>query len=279
MQGVTRAQAEEYVHKSETLLREVMKEAGDVLREAVKVIPPEASATDGLVVWDGADIWMLPGLAASADGSTTGGVASKGVRRRMHLRSNPEIIKLDPAVDTFKEAYLAWADASQASGEGFGTEVWREHIAEALSDPSEWAALQATFATLVPSSIPEEVFWVRYFFRVHQIEAEENRRKALLQATAENEDDFSWEDDEDESVDTKEASTFANPLESSQHTLAPPRTTSTSDVLSLPSSHTQSPRVSSEESYDVVSGNASSTGVTEAEEEEEEGEEEDNDWE
>lgn len=25
------------------------------------------------------------------------------------------------------------------------------------------------------------MFWVRYFFRVHQIEAEENRRKALLQ--------------------------------------------------------------------------------------------------
>ncbi|KAG6378221.1 hypothetical protein JVT61DRAFT_13920 [Boletus reticuloceps] len=210
MQGVTRAQAEEYVHKSEALLREVMKEAGDVLREAVKVIPPEASATDGLVVWDGADIWMLPGLAASADGSTTAGAASKGkgkevdsgpssgrpsedARRAVatraesllkQLRSNPEIIKLDPAVDTSKEAYLAWADASQASGEGFGTQVWRERVAEALSDPSDGAALQATFATLVPSSIPEEVFWVRYFFRVHQIEAEENRRKALLQATA-----------------------------------------------------------------------------------------------
>lgn len=41
VQDVTRAQAEEYVHKSEALLHEVMKEAVDVLREAVKVIPPE----------------------------------------------------------------------------------------------------------------------------------------------------------------------------------------------------------------------------------------------
>ena len=33
---------------------------------------------------------------------------------------------------------------------------------------------------VVPSCMPEEVFWVRYFFRVHQIEQEENRRKDLL---------------------------------------------------------------------------------------------------
>ncbi|KAH0827466.1 hypothetical protein J3R83DRAFT_4156 [Lanmaoa asiatica] len=310
VQGVTRAQAEEYVHKSEALLREAMKEAGDVLWEAVRVIPPEEGSTDAPVAWDGADIWMLPSLAANADGSTTAGSASKGKGREVdsgpssgrrsedlrravatraesllkQLRSNPEIIKLDPAMDTSRDTYLAWADASEASGEGFGTRVWGEHIAEALSDPSDGAALQATFDALVPSSMPEEVFWVRYFFRVHQIEAEESRRKALLQATAENEDDFSWEDDEDESVsasDMKEAPTSAIPLESSQHTLAPPRTTSTSDVLSLPSSHVQSPRESSDDSYDVVSGNVSSTGAVEAEgeeegeEEEEDGEEED----
>ncbi|KAI9572222.1 hypothetical protein HD554DRAFT_2068040 [Boletus coccyginus] len=207
VQGVTRAQAEEYVHKSEALLREAMKEAGDVLREAVKVIPPEGSSTDPPVVWDGTDIWMLPGLAANADVSTTAGSTSKGkgkevdsgpssrrpsedARRAVatraesllkQLRSNPEIIKLDPAVDTSRDAYLAWADASVASGEGFGTKVWGERVAEALSDPSDGAALQANFDALVPSSMPEEVFWVRYFFRVHQIEAEEYRRKALLQ--------------------------------------------------------------------------------------------------
>lgn len=224
VQGVTRAQAEEYVQKSEALLREAMKEVGDVLQEAVKVIPPEeGGSTDAPVVWDGTDIWMLPSLAANAD--VTAGSASKGkgkevdsgpssrrpsedARRAVatraesllkQLRSNPEIIKLDPAVDTSKDAYLAWADASEASGEGFGTKVWGERIAEALSDPSGGAVLQATFDALgmisfissrittssfplpVPSSIPEEVFWVRYFFRVHQIEAEENRRKALLQ--------------------------------------------------------------------------------------------------
>jgi hypothetical protein len=174
VQGVTRAQAEEYVHKSEALLRDVMKEAGEVLREAVKVIPPEASSTNVHAVWDGTDIWMLPGLAANADGPTTADSASKGkgkeidsgpssgrpsedARRAVatraesllkQLRSNPEIIKLDPAVDTSNDAYLAWADVSEGSGEGFGTKVWGERIAEALSDPSDGAALQATFDTL-----------------------------------------------------------------------------------------------------------------------------------
>lgn len=224
MQGVTRAQAEEYVHKSEALLREAMKEAGDVLREAVKVIPPEGSATDAPVVWDGSDIWMLPGLAAHAEGSATAGSASKrkgkevdsgppsgrpseDARRAVatraesllkQLRNNPEITKVDPAVDTSNDAYLAWADTSEASGEGFGTKAWGERIAGALSDPSDGTALQTTFDALgmipfissmittsffppVPSFMPEEVFWVRYFFRVHQIETEENRRKALLQ--------------------------------------------------------------------------------------------------
>ncbi|KIK97134.1 hypothetical protein PAXRUDRAFT_825264 [Paxillus rubicundulus Ve08.2h10] len=291
VQGVTRAQAEEYVHKSEAMLREAMKEAGEVLREAVKVIPPEAdSAGTSGFVWDGSNVWMLPGLAADADGGRSSGSSSKGKgkesdsgpssRRQLEdsrravatraesllkqLRSNAEIIKLDPAIDTSNEAYLAWAEASEASGEGFGTQVWSERVAEALSDPLDGTALQSTLDTLVPSHMPEEVFWVRYFFRVHQIEAEETRRKALLQGTTENEDDFSWEDDEDESATTSGAKdAAARSLASSQRTLAPPRRTSVADVQSLPSSHAQSPAVSrreSEDSYDVVSGNVSNAG-------------------
>lgn len=77
--------------------------------------------------------------------------------------------------------------------------------------------------------------------------------------------------------DTKQMQGSAYPLESSQHTLAPPRTTSASDVPSLPSSHAQSPRESSEESYDVVSGNASSAVEADEDEDEEEDEEDEED--
>jgi hypothetical protein len=109
--------------------------------------------------------------------------------------------------------------------------------------------LSGTDFAPVPSVMTEEVFWTRYFFRVYQIEREAERRKALLQGeflvkselpptpinrlgTSDSEDAFSWEDDEEE---PSSAPVPANPP------LQNPTTT-------------HSPRESSEESYDVVSG-------------------------
>lgn len=111
------------------------------------------------------------------------------------------------------------------------------------------------FRLVVPSAMPEEVFWTRYFFRVHQIEREAERRKALLQGkflvkpdlfsvlierlgTSDSEDAFSWEDDDEEP--------------------------SSAPVPSNPPSQvsmTHSPRESSEESFDVVSGRNSGENV------------------
>lgn len=34
---------------------------------------------------------------------------------------------------------------------------------------------------LVPSELTSTVFWTRYFFRAHQIEAEEEKRKLLIE--------------------------------------------------------------------------------------------------
>jgi len=98
------------------------------------------------------------------------------------------------------------------------------------------------------------VFWTRYFFRVHQIEREAERRRALLQGgflvesnpppglikrlgTSDSEDAFSWEDDDDEPSSA--------PVPGNPSPQKPPR----------------SPRESSEESYDVVSGRNSGENV------------------
>ena len=35
--------------------------------------------------------------------------------------------------------------------------------------------------TIVPSEITREIFWERFFFRLHQINQEEERRKALIE--------------------------------------------------------------------------------------------------
>jgi len=169
VQGVTRAQAEEYVHKSEVIFREAVREAGEVIRDAVKVIPPEEveGESNAGTVWDGTDIWMLPGLATSAEGNMhnskgkekdRGGfsrrsddlraVATRAESLLKQLRGNPEIIKIDPAIDSSKESYLAWADDLEATGTGFGTKVWSERTAQALSDPNDGSVLQATLDTL-----------------------------------------------------------------------------------------------------------------------------------
>lgn len=281
VQGVTRAQAEEYVHKSEVILREAMKEASEVLRDAVKVIPPEEAGTEPSagVVWDGADVWMLPGLTAGAEGSKgnskgkakesdSSGRQSEDARRAVatraesllkQLRSNPEIIKVDPAVDSSKQSYLAWVDELEASNAGFGTEAWSGRIAEALSDLHDGPSLQDTLDSLVPSYMPEEVFWVRYFFRVHQIEQEENRRKALFQATSDKDEDFSWEDEEEELESARPSHTSVRSVES-QRTLAPHTTATTGDEHSTSLSPALSPRLSSEDSYDLVSATVSNAG-------------------
>jgi len=53
----------------------------------------------------------------------------------------------------------------------------------------------------VPGELSEDVFWIRYFFRVYQINQEEEQRKAVLSAgPADQDDDFSWEDEDEDSA-------------------------------------------------------------------------------
>lgn len=303
VQGVTRAQAEEYVHKSEHLLREAMKEASEALRDAVKVIPPEESggySNQGLI-WDGTDVWMLPmeggdvkGKGKEMDLGISSGRQSEDARQAVatraqallkQLKSNSEIIKLDPEADTASETFHAWVSEAQSKDEHPGTKFWSERIARTLSDTDDGQTLQETFDALVPSILSDDEFWTRYFFRVYQIEQEEMRRKALIHGANQTEEDFSWEDDDDESVAPESQSVGAlKSSMSSQRTLAP-KAADTSDVQSLPNSSqfntpmTMSPRESSEDSYDVVSGNVSAAGDAQEHVQKEEEEEEESDWE
>ncbi|KAJ3830149.1 hypothetical protein F5880DRAFT_1517664 [Lentinula raphanica] len=271
LQGVTRAQAEEYVHKSEVLLRDAVKEAGEVLRDAVKVIPPDeaaaASSNTGLI-WDGSDMWMLPSdsgeIPTSSKGQGKGNpqsaVATRAEALLKRLNSDPSILKHDPEADGgVKEVYLQWIASSVDSMEG-GIEGahWSARIDELLKS-EDGKILHDTLDSLVPSELTTNEFWKRYFFRVHQIQSEEDKRKALLQGTMENEDEFSWEDDE---VDEGSTSTSTAPkvpkIQGPDSELAVKKTSAPSSQVHTPA--TTSPRVSSEESYDVVSGNVSASG-------------------
>ncbi|KAJ3733479.1 hypothetical protein DFJ43DRAFT_1067318 [Lentinula guzmanii] len=290
LQGVTRAQAEEYVHKSEVLLRDAMKEAGEVLRDAVKVLPPDeaaSSSNDTGLIWDGSDMWMLPSdsgdlpVSGKGKGNSHNAVATRAEALLRRLKSDPSILKHNPEVDGgVKEAYLEWITSNVESMDG-GIESthWTSKIDETLKS-EDGKTLQSTLESLVPSELSKDEFWKRYFFRVHQIQAEEDKRKVLLQGTMENEDDFSWEDDE---ADDGSASTL--PKNNETPKAQPSDSDPAANKSSAPSSHLNtpantSPRVSSEESYDVVSGNVSASGEKEDEKKAvEESSDGDSDWE
>jgi len=170
VQGVTLAQAEEYAHKSEALLREAVKEAGEVLRDAVKVLPPDSQAAGGSgsgLIWDGTDMWMLPndsndpGASGSGSGKeregsssskaeTQNAVASRAEALLRRLTSDPSIIRHDPEVeDGVKDQYASWkARAVDTLDGGVEGAEWKTKIESAIQDPTDGQALKQLEETL-----------------------------------------------------------------------------------------------------------------------------------
>jgi hypothetical protein len=164
VQGVTRTQAEEYVHKSETLLREAMKEAGEVLRDAVKIIPPEDNQSNGGagLVWDGSDMWSFPETPDSTtpereqrpesrvQPGSTDSVATRAEFLLRRLKHDPAIIRHDPESDaSLKELYSTWISSHvDAKDGGMDGEAWSAKSSALLDDPVAGEALKDTQDTL-----------------------------------------------------------------------------------------------------------------------------------
>ncbi|QRV94055.1 BSD domain-containing protein [Ceratobasidium sp. AG-Ba] len=272
--------------QAEKLAEEYIKNAGAFLKDAVHVVPGEASETRG-VVWDGSDIWMMPSPigtpAPAADGSTSRPTLSHSEMLLRRLKHDPEVLKADPfltpSVSERYEKYLAETDRE-------GPE-WTARIREVISETSEDSdALLATKELLVPSLITEDEFWKRYFFRVLQISEDEEKRKIILEAPTQSDDDFSWEDDDakpassdppkDEPPTTSDlppihttssSATLKTPTNDQETSAATPTapSRSASQVLvahSGVSTSNTSPR-ESESSFDVVSASSSVAGAGE----------------
>lgn len=162
VQGVTVAQAEEYAHKSEALLREAVKEAGEVLREAVKVLPPDQVDVSGSnILWDGTDMWMLPDPTSSAAGKEREGSSPKGLETQSavasraeallrRLKQDPSIIRHDPEEEEgVKDQYLAWKEkeVDTLDGGAEGAE-WKSKIEAALQESTDNQPLKKLEETL-----------------------------------------------------------------------------------------------------------------------------------
>ncbi|KAH9924895.1 uncharacterized protein B0H18DRAFT_955294 [Fomitopsis serialis] len=283
-----RVQAGDLLHKGEGLLKQVqgggeefLREAGEFLREAVRVVPPDSSEGSAGVVWDGTDVWMIPAYSPTAtpteDPASERG-KGKGRERRSvdsaraatraqamltQLRHDPQVVRTDPSANpTEREAFAAWTAREVDAKGGIDGAVWSKRIEDETAEREELATL---LEPLVPAEIDASTFWTRYFFRVHQVEREEERRRALLQGTTEHEDDFSWEDDDDDAPATSPTASPAkltNPSTSSPASAVPPNSAAAASTPAASTPATASPRQSSEESYDVVSSQVSRTAST-----------------
>lgn len=163
VQDITRTQAEEYAHKSEELLRD----AGEFFKDAVKVVPPEegGAVTPG-VMWDGSDIWMLPEMnTAPAAGGAKGkekekdekssaeglrAVATRAEALLKQLKHDPEVIKADPeAEERAAQMWKEWFSKEVEPKEGgIDSAEWEAAVKAALADPVDGAALQKTMDSL-----------------------------------------------------------------------------------------------------------------------------------
>ncbi|KAG9101746.1 hypothetical protein FS749_003821 [Ceratobasidium sp. UAMH 11750] len=235
--------AEEYVHRSEALL----KNAGAFLKDAVHVVPGETNEVRG-VVWDGSDVWMLPspiGTPAPTEGSAGASrptlTHSEMLLRR--LKHDPEVLRADPSLTpSVSERYEKYLAETNTEGPEW-TERIREVVAEASEDSD---ALLATKELLVPSTITEDEFWKRYFFRVLQISEDEEKRKLILEAPTQSDDDFSWEDD-----DAKPTPSETSEVQPITANLPPLHTSSSSTTLKTP---TNGPETASAEPATTPTG-------------------------
>lgn len=158
-----RTHAEEYVHKSEVMLREAVKEAGEVLKDVVKIVPPEESGGVGAVPWDGTDMWLLVSSIpdrqqdkrkgkerAASLTSAERAVSTRAEALLRRLKRDPDIIKHDPEADgevraQFEEWVLVEVNSKDGGLDG---PLWKKAMEDVLGEPVDGEALKATHDTL-----------------------------------------------------------------------------------------------------------------------------------
>ncbi|CAN6200058.1 unnamed protein product [Urochloa humidicola] len=184
----------------------------EVLREAAaraaRDLPSSAHALDGLadIVAQGKDAISQVAAAAAATPVSDGGEseqssASGAPVRYSRFEAQLRALQADPSTFTADpedaEDFAAWS-------KGFSLDERNDEI-EALCYDSD--ALEAMVDRLVPGTVESEVFWARYFYRVHKLKQQEDARAKLVQRVIaqEEDEDLSWEvDDEDEEEQQKE---------------------------------------------------------------------------
>ncbi|KAF0906445.1 hypothetical protein E2562_011441 [Oryza meyeriana var. granulata] len=209
-----------------TGLRRETEALRDAAARAARDLPAHAHALDGLadIVAQGKDAIAQVAAAAGSsaapgpghsDGGDSEPSSASGQVRYSRFEVQLRALQSDPATFT---ADPEDADDFAAWRAGFSVDERNGEI-EALCYESD--VLEGMVDRLVPSSVESEVFWARYFYRVHKLKQQEDARAKLVKrvfAAEEDEEDLSWEvDDEDEEeqqrVEAQEEGSKQEPVE------------------------------------------------------------------
>ncbi|XP_071677192.1 uncharacterized protein [Lolium perenne] len=194
-------------------------------RPAARDLPSSAHALDGLadIVAQGKDTLAAAAASSassasppSADAESDLSSASGHLRYYSRFEAQLHALQSDPA--TFAadpddaEDFAAWRREA-----GFSVDERQEEI-EALCYESD--AVEGMLDRLVPDAVDAEMFWARYFYRVHRLKQQEDARAKLVKRVIaqEEEEDLSWELDDEEPApeeEIKQASISEEPKHSS----------------------------------------------------------------
>ncbi|KAG0081631.1 hypothetical protein BGZ92_000171 [Podila epicladia] len=161
------------------------------------------------------------------------------------LRLDPATYTVDP-MTTIADNDIVGLERYKYFLQTFNMAEYQQRISRLLN---EYPEVKALMHKLVPMEVAdEELFWLRYHFRLFEIEEEEKRRKKLVQEVGNDaEDEFTWDDDEEEESDTKHHSqqqhgsttpkaSSTTPKASTSTTLTPEALASSLSALPVPSS-------------------------------------------
>ncbi|KAF9209156.1 hypothetical protein BGZ59_010246 [Podila verticillata] len=135
------------------------------------------------------------------------------------LRLDPATYTVDP-MTTIADNDIVGLERYKYFLQTFNMAEYQQRITRLLN---EYPEVKALMHKLVPIDVAdEELFWLRYHFRLFEIEEEEKRRKKLVQEVGNDlaEDEFTWDDDEEEESDT------TNKHHGQQHGSATPKAAS-----------------------------------------------------
>lgn len=107
------------------------------------------------------------------------------------LRRDETTFLTDPAAAEDAMGYVEWL-------EEFDLEECSDESAELLNDNPDLLKLHIR---IVPNQVSNDQFWTRYYWSLHRIHINEERRVALLEKVATEAEDVGWDDWEEEPAD------------------------------------------------------------------------------